>query len=550
MLERVVAICRDHAAGRDVSPALVVPEARGNANARFPEDLISKVFRLHRDSVFEELARDDALLDLVAELLGPDVDCFLSQFILKTPGAYGQPWHQDALYFPFEPDRQLGVWLAVSEATLANGCLHVLPGSHREPVHAHVKDARPGSNYGYLEIVDHDMASAIPVPMQPGDLLVFHSHLMHRSTDNESDAIRAAMVYHYSPAGTVDRAPRGPTYVNDWMPVRRAAAGRRDARERVRPVGPSEERSIERSSMRAPHGGDSRSNRVSDLATDGLPAGARLHPWNRGFRWQVRSAPLRVLTPAQNEQFDREGFLVLEEVLDPEEVAATVAEIDPFDEQTEAYLRTRPDGRLTILETGAITFSIHLVTRSPRLRALAAHPAIAGICHDLVGNDVNLYWDQAVYKKPEKPRRFPWHQDNGYTYVEPQQYLTCWVALTDATEQNGCPWVAPGLHALGTLAHRFVEPLGYECFEAPERAVAAPVRAGGIVVFSSLTPHLTGPNTSGDVRKAYILQYAPAGARILEGNPNEGPPTGERPCDLPERQFAVLRGGVAVAPPR
>jgi ectoine hydroxylase-related dioxygenase (phytanoyl-CoA dioxygenase family) len=113
------------------------------------------------------------------------------------------------------------VWLAVTAATLANGCLHVVPGSHREAVHAHVRDQRPGSNYGYLEIVDHDMSGAVPVLMQPGDLLVFHSHLMHCSTDNVSDGIRAAMVYHYSPAGTVDHTPRGPTHVNDWVPVRR-----------------------------------------------------------------------------------------------------------------------------------------------------------------------------------------------------------------------------------------------------------------------------------------------------------------------------------------
>jgi ectoine hydroxylase-related dioxygenase (phytanoyl-CoA dioxygenase family) len=221
MLARVIAICREYAAGRNVAPALVVPEARGNAAALEPEDYVSKVFRLHRDPVFERFARDAALLALLGELLGEDVDCFLSQFIFKTPGAYGQPWHQDALYFPFEPDRQLGVWLAVTEARLDNGCLHVLPGSHREPVHAHAPDPRPGSNYGYLEIVDHDMRASIPVLMQPGDLLVFHSHLMHRSTDNQSDGIRAAMVYHYSPAGTVDRAARGPAYVNDWMPVSR-----------------------------------------------------------------------------------------------------------------------------------------------------------------------------------------------------------------------------------------------------------------------------------------------------------------------------------------
>jgi ectoine hydroxylase-related dioxygenase (phytanoyl-CoA dioxygenase family) len=71
------------------------------------------------------------------------------------------------------------------------------------------------------------MVAVEPIDFRAGDLLVFHSHLMHRSTDNVSDGIRAAMVYHYSPAGTVDRAPRGPSYVNDWVPVRRGGGAQR-----------------------------------------------------------------------------------------------------------------------------------------------------------------------------------------------------------------------------------------------------------------------------------------------------------------------------------
>jgi phytanoyl-CoA hydroxylase len=222
MLARVVEICRAASRKESVGPAFVVPEARGNPDAVNPEDLISKVFKLHRDSVFQDFAHSDGVVDLMADLLGPELDCFLSQFIFKTPGAYGQPWHQDSYYFPFEPDTQVGVWLAVTRATLDNGCLWVLPGSHNEPVHEHVPDDRPGSNYGYVQIVDHDMSEAVPVLMDPGDLLVFSSKLMHRSTDNETDGIRAAMVYHYSPAGTVDRSPKiGDFSINDWMPVRR-----------------------------------------------------------------------------------------------------------------------------------------------------------------------------------------------------------------------------------------------------------------------------------------------------------------------------------------
>jgi ectoine hydroxylase-related dioxygenase (phytanoyl-CoA dioxygenase family) len=99
----------------------------------------------------------------------------------------------------------------------------VLPGSHAEPIHEHIPDRRPNANYGYVEIVDHDMAASEPVLMQPGDLLVFDSHLMHRSTDNTSNGIRGAMVYHYAAAGTVDHTMDMKGYtVNDWLEARRA----------------------------------------------------------------------------------------------------------------------------------------------------------------------------------------------------------------------------------------------------------------------------------------------------------------------------------------
>ena len=225
MLERVIDIARRAAAKEDVRPAFVLPEANLAGRPGNPEDLVAKVFRLHRDRVFEEFATDPRVTDIVADLIAPELDCFLSQFIFKAPGAWGQPWHQDSYYFPFEPARPVvGIWLAVTEATLDNGCLSVVPGSHTEPIHEHIPDRRPGANYGYVEIVDHDMGAAQPVLMQPGDLLVFDSHLMHRSTDNVSDGIRAAMVYHYAAAGTEDKTLERQSYsINDWMPARRLA---------------------------------------------------------------------------------------------------------------------------------------------------------------------------------------------------------------------------------------------------------------------------------------------------------------------------------------
>jgi ectoine hydroxylase-related dioxygenase (phytanoyl-CoA dioxygenase family) len=267
------------------------------------------------------------------------------------------------------------------------------------------------------------------------------------------------------------------------------------------------------------------------------------HALNEGFEWRDHSGPFRVLSDEQARQFDESGYLVLEDVFDAETIADLIADIDPIEAAFESIIREKFDGRVFIARAGEITFTTHIVTRSEKARAFTRCAFFRDLCHDLLGPDVRLYWDQAVYKKPGTLDPFPWHQDNGYTYVEPQQYLTCWVALTDADEQNGCPWVIPGIHREGTRAHEMTE-LGWNCFaEDPGEGVPAPVRAGGVVVFSSLTPHKTGPNTTTDAhRKSYIVQFAPDGAEVLSVADGE---LRRVSCDAPERQYPVLTAGEA-----
>ncbi len=269
-----------------------------------------------------------------------------------------------------------------------------------------------------------------------------------------------------------------------------------------------------------------------------LPQGARLHPLNRDFVWRdARRSGLRGLEPEQVEQFDAEGFFVFRNAFTQREIADVTQAIDPLEKATDDFVRDQKGGRHRLTTTGAITFTAHIVSKSPVLTKFAGHPAIKDICHDLIGDDVRLYWDQSVYKKTQKPQEFPWHQDNGYTFIEPQQYLTLWIPLVDVDEENGCPWIAPGVHRLGTLQH-WVSDIGLVCLTSAPGAVAAPARAGDIVVFSSLAPHRTGPNLRQDtVRKAYILQYAPDGAvtRLADGQ--------VLAQSDPVRQFKILERG-------
>jgi ectoine hydroxylase-related dioxygenase (phytanoyl-CoA dioxygenase family) len=246
-------------------------------------------------------------------------------------------------------------------------------------------------------------------------------------------------------------------------------------------------------------------------------AGVELHPWNEEFTWEDSVREHRCLSDDQVARFDRDGFVVVPDAFDAATVAGLVDEIDRIEAGVESYLADQQDGRISIAEAGAITFSTHLVTQSERLAAFARHPFFAGVCADLVGPDVNLYWDQAVYKKPEKPRRFPWHQDNGYAFVEPQQYLTCWVALTDATLENGCLHVLPGSHREPIHEHvpdrRPGANYGYVEIVDHDMSASVPVLMdpGDLLLFDSHLMHRSTDNASTGKRGAMVFHYAATG---------------------------------------
>lgn len=245
-----------------------------------------------------------------------------------------------------------------------------------------------------------------------------------------------------------------------------------------------------------------------------------IHPLNTNFQWKnvPGDRALSFLSRDQIDEFDRCGFLRLENVFSADELDEVEAAIDPIEAELERAVTEESGGKSRLTDAGTITFTTHIAERSPEARKFAMNSKIRDICLDIIGAPVRLYWDQSVYKKTGKKQEFPWHQDNGYTFIQPQQYLTFWVPLVDVDEENGCPWIVPGLHRHGTLQH-WVTPIGLQCLESSDEAVSAPAKRGDIVLFSSLSPHRTGPNLKdGTIRKAYVLQYAPDGAyTVVDG---------------------------------
>lgn len=265
------------------------------------------------------------------------------------------------------------------------------------------------------------------------------------------------------------------------------------------------------------------------------------HEFNTEFTWKGSQRPLRRLTEAQAQSWDELGYFVLENAIDEATRARLIAAIDPFEKAGEEFLRSR-GGKMFIARADEITFTTNLALNSEPVREFVTGAVMQDVCHDLIGPDVRLYWDMAVYKKPGTKEPFPWHQDNGYTYVDPQQYVTCWMALTDATPENGCPRVVPRAHRQGTFQHK-ITPLGFVCTEEePEEVVTVPAKAGDIVIFSSLAPHATGPNVTSEIRKTLIAEYVPEGA--VSVHRDKDGVIQRTVCDLP-RHLVVLKDGRA-----
>lgn len=208
---------------------------------------------------------------------------------------------------------------------------------------------------------------------------------------------------------------------------------------------------------------------------------------------------------ADIERFRSDGFFVVEDLFDEDECDRTLGHVESA--LFELALGDADDGTLSYRPM------MHLL--SPELTAVATDPRWASIVLPLLGTgDARLYWEQAVAKPPQARTELPWHQDNGYTPLVPEEYVTCWMALDDADVDNGCLWVIPGSHRAGTKQHvNGAGPFRVGHDGPASDGVAVPIRKGSVLVFSSLLMHRSGPNTTERDRRAWIIQFCGGAAK-------------------------------------
>ncbi|RSM89791.1 phytanoyl-CoA dioxygenase family protein [Kibdelosporangium aridum] len=154
--------------------------------------------------LFRQVARHPALVSALTSMIGPDVKMMQSMLFIKSEGKPGQAWHQDEAHIPTRDRSLTAAWIALDNATVDNGCLWVLPGSHRSGVLYPVRDQEDVRFDCTKEAYGFTDDDAIPVELPAGSALIFNGYLLHRSLPNNGRAgMRRALVNHYMSASSL-----------------------------------------------------------------------------------------------------------------------------------------------------------------------------------------------------------------------------------------------------------------------------------------------------------------------------------------------------------
>ena len=171
---------------------------------------------------FLELAHDSDILDVVAEVIGDDIILWGCHVFCK-PGSDGleTPWHQDGHYWPIRPLATCTVWVALDHSTKVNGCLRVIPGSHRDKhLHEHLMEDRDDvvltqrtADYAF------DEATAVDLELRPGQMSMHDVYVIHGAARKTSPQRRAGVALRYMPATSLFDRNLRPASDKSGIPV-------------------------------------------------------------------------------------------------------------------------------------------------------------------------------------------------------------------------------------------------------------------------------------------------------------------------------------------
>ena len=184
-LESVLASYTDVAQEDLANPHMIPPVQGGDVNP------------------FMEAARHPALLDMLEQIVGPDLILWITRILCK-PAVKGRevPWHQDGEYWLMRPLATCSAWIAIDPVSTANGCMRFIPGSHlRQELYRHHQANRDNLVLNMeLDQDQFDESDAVNVELEPGQISLHDVRLIHGSLANNSGQRRAALIMRYMPA--------------------------------------------------------------------------------------------------------------------------------------------------------------------------------------------------------------------------------------------------------------------------------------------------------------------------------------------------------------
>lgn len=202
------------------------------------------------------------------------------------------------------------------------------------------------------------------------------------------------------------------------------------------------------------------------------------------------------LRAKQVKEYRAQGFLECGQVLDGDEVAELV-------ERVELLVREFADIELSTSSGSSYTLITPVHTRDEKYRQLVLeNSTILDIVESILGPVFRLVEDQVFYKPPGHGAPLAYHHDNIYYEFEEPEIVTCWIALDEATPENGCLRVLPGSH-LQSIGHEQVGgTIIQKALINEDDLVDVPAMPGHLVIMDGLTVHGSGPNTTSLPRRA------------------------------------------------